>query len=294
LPALLEELSHFGLRASFFLSLGPDRSGRAIFRVFTKPGFARKMMRTGAARMYGWKTALYGTLLPSPLIGKRCRSVLRQVAEAGHEVGLHAWDHTTWQDRLQHMKRDAIAAHLDRGSDEFAAIYGRRPTSFAAPAWWCTETALALIAERGFDYVSISRGTDAPFRPAVAGRALDLVEIPTTLSTFDEDLGRDGTTLGNYIDRLTARYRPGFDEILTVHAESEGGAYRSLFRDLLARHQQMGVVAPTLGEVAARARAHGELAVRPLVEGHIPGRAGAVMVPGTPLKAATAPRSAVS
>src|SRR5689334_8756369 len=71
-PAMLEDLARAGVRASFFFSLGPDRSGRAVARFVTRRGFLGKMLRTRAGRMYGWKTALYGTLLPAPMIGERC------------------------------------------------------------------------------------------------------------------------------------------------------------------------------------------------------------------------------
>jgi undecaprenyl phosphate-alpha-L-ara4FN deformylase len=282
-PALLDELERAGIRATFFFSVGPDRSGRAVFRFFTKPGFAAKMLRTNAARMYGWRTALYGTLLPAPHIGERCRSMLRRCADAGHEVGLHAWDHTTWQDRLHHLPPQAVAELIDRGIEEFETIFGHHPRSFAAPAWWSTDTALALLAERGFAYLSMSRGTTGPFRPVLNGHPLNLIEIPTSLPTFDEELGREGTTEQNYVDRLTARYRAGTTEVLTVHAETEGIAFRPLFAALLAHHCELGVEALTLGQVATEARATANLAVRPLVAGNVAGRAGAVMVPGDPL-----------
>ena len=64
LLGLLEELS---VKASFFFSMGPDNSGKALVRVF-RPGFLEKMRRTSAVSTYGWRTLLYGTLLPAPLI----------------------------------------------------------------------------------------------------------------------------------------------------------------------------------------------------------------------------------
>ena len=201
-------------------------------------GFLAKMLRTNSARMYGWRTALYGTLLPAPEIGRRCRAALAAVQAAGHEVGLHAWDHVTWQDRLDRLPRAAIDAQLDRGIAAFAAIFGGRPRGFAAPAWFCTDEAFAALDARGFDYLSVSRGGAAPFYPRLAGRTLATLEVPTTLPTLDEELGRDGITPENYVSRLVARYRPGHDEVLTVHAETEGLAYRGLFRDLLRRHRE--------------------------------------------------------
>ncbi|HYL05541.1 MAG TPA: polysaccharide deacetylase family protein [Thermoanaerobaculia bacterium] len=279
-PALLEDLAAAGVRASFFFTLGPDNSGRAVLRVFRKRGFLAKMLRTNAARMYGWRTALYGTLLPAPEIGRRCRAALAAAAAAGHEVGLHAWDHVTWQDRLDRLSRAAIDAQLDRGIAAFEAIFGARPRGFAAPAWFCTGEGFAALDARGFDYLSVSRGAAPPFYPRVAGRALATLEVPTTLPTLDEELGRDGITPGNYVRRLVARYRPGHDEVLTVHAETEGLAYRGLFQELLRRHRELGVVTRTVGELAAEARERapaGDIAY-----GEVAGRAGRVVLAAPP------------
>ncbi len=275
-PAMLEDLQTAGVRASFYWTLGPDNSGRAIFRVFTKPGFLTKMLRTNAAKMYGWKTALYGTLLPAPRIGRRCAETLRQTRDLGHEVGLHAWDHVLWQDRLHRLDRARIDATLTRGTDAFTEIFGTPPQAFAAPAWYMTDDGWEALAARGFEYVSVSRGAAPPFRPSIRGRVLDLLEIPTTLPTLDEDLGRDGITPETYVDRLVARYRPGETEVLTLHAETEGLAHRPLFRALLARHRALGIEHLTAEEYAAETR--DQAGVREVVLGEIPGRAGRVAV----------------
>ena len=102
-PALLRVLAAKGVPASFFVAMGPDHSGRAIRRLFTHKGFLSKMLRTGAPRLYGLKTMLYGTLLPGPPIAGSAPELLRQITAAGHELGLHGYDHVLWQDRLPSM-----------------------------------------------------------------------------------------------------------------------------------------------------------------------------------------------
>jgi undecaprenyl phosphate-alpha-L-ara4FN deformylase len=276
-PALLEDLAAAGVRASFFFTLGPDNSGRAVLRVFRKRGFLAKMLRTNAARMYGWRTALYGTLLPAPEIGRRCAATLQAVAAAGHEVGLHAWDHVAWQDRLDRMAPAAVGAHLDRGIAAFESLFGARPRGFAAPAWFCTREAFAALDGRGFDYISVSRGAAAPFHPRLGGRPLSTLEVPTTLPTLDEELGRDGIGPANYVSRLVERYRPGRDEVLTVHAETEGLAHRGLFQELLRRHRELGIVTRPVGELAAEAQRSGAPAGE-VGFGEVPGRAGRVVL----------------
>ena len=64
-PNLVELLRRHGVGATFLFSVGPDRTGRAIKRVF-RPGFMAKVQRTSVVQHYGMKTLLYGTLLPGP------------------------------------------------------------------------------------------------------------------------------------------------------------------------------------------------------------------------------------
>ena len=106
-PRLLEIFRARKMRASFFFSFGPDNSGKAIRRIFKK-GFLQKMRRTKAASAYGLRTLLYGTLLPAPLIVPRDPGIFRRVLSEGHEGGIHAWDHVTWQDKLDRMPKAMI------------------------------------------------------------------------------------------------------------------------------------------------------------------------------------------
>src|SRR5262249_60985958 len=89
------------IRAIVLCPFGPDRSGVAARRFFATPGFFRKMWKSRAASLYGFPTALYGTLLPAPMIGERCAAEIRSVAAAGHETGVHAWDHVGWHYGLE-------------------------------------------------------------------------------------------------------------------------------------------------------------------------------------------------
>ena len=99
-PCLLADMARFGVKATFYFSMGPDNSGKAIRRIFTRPGFLKKMLRTRAPAAYGIKTMLYGTLLPAPMIAESFPHLLRKTEQQGHEVGIHCWDHVKWHDYL--------------------------------------------------------------------------------------------------------------------------------------------------------------------------------------------------
>ena len=89
-PVLLDLLARHQAAATFLFSMGPDRTGLAIRRVF-RPGFLSKVSRTSVLQHYGLRTLLYGTLLPAPHIGRRNAAVMRRIRDDGFEVGIHCY-----------------------------------------------------------------------------------------------------------------------------------------------------------------------------------------------------------
>jgi len=277
-PVLLDLFREFGIRATFFVALGPDHSGRAIFRIFRK-GFLQKMFRTGAPGMYGYKTLLYGTLLPGPKIAASLPGTIRSIAEEGHEVGIHCWDHVKWQDRLHRMDREAVAAEFGRARDAFRRIFGEEAKSCAAPGWITSMESLSVQDEAALAYCSDMRGT-APFLPVLQDRTFATLQIPTTLPTMDEILGREVETDGEIADYYLSRLLPEGLQVMTVHAETEGQGKRKAFRMILEGIREKR---PTLrlDEVAQFWKEQAEWIPRcPVEYGEIPGRAGKLSLQG--------------
>src|SRR5712692_10347569 len=102
-PRLQKLLAEYGVAATFFIAMGPDNSGRAIMRMFRNPGFLTKMRRTRAVSMYGVRTVLSGTLLPPRPIALAHPDIIRDLANAGFEVGVHGYDHVRWQDHIDEL-----------------------------------------------------------------------------------------------------------------------------------------------------------------------------------------------
>ena len=274
LPAMVRALDRRGLRASFYVSMGPDHSGRAIRRLL-KPGFFAKMLRTKAPSMYGWRTILYGTLLPGPPIARSFPEHLRALERDGFEVGVHGYDHVYWHDRLNHLAEPAVRAELERGLRTFEEILGTRPQSFAAPGWQCTAASLAAIDDAGLRYHSCTRGT-VPFRPAVGERVFRTLEIPTTWPTLDEVYGVEGTDAASLNGFFLSCLRPGLN-VHTVHTEAEGMSLLPLFESLLdALRPQVDFV--RLIDVAGSLDAAALPVAQVLSEGTMPGRGGTVAV----------------
>jgi undecaprenyl phosphate-alpha-L-ara4FN deformylase len=279
-PALLDLLAARGVPASFFVAMGPDHSGRAIRRLFTHKGFLQKMLRTGAPRLYGLKTMLYGTLLPGPPIAASAPELLHHIAAAGHELGLHGYDHVFWQDRLSGLARTAVQAEILRAQQVFVEILGYPAISFAAPGWQCTPAALdALVAEH-FYYISNTRG-HGPYFPCTPQRAWPILEIPTTLPTMDELLGLNGRRAADCNRAILADLEPGRTQVFTIHTEVEGRVCLKEFSDLLGQMQANGVRFIRLLDYAQELWQQPELIPRAsIAPGTLPGRAGTVSCQG--------------
>lgn len=273
--ALLEDLGRFGVSATFYFSMGPDNSGKAIRRIFTQPGFMKKMLRTKAPAAYGIKTMLYGTLLPAPMIAAGFPDVLRETKRQGHEVGIHCWDHVKWHDYLPWFPKHLTAMELGRASALFEEILGHRAVTTAAPGWTVSPDSLEVQDAMGLNYCSDGRGTH-PFYPVMGGRRFRTLQIPTTLPTADEILGENGITPENIHQYYADNLKEGLN-VLTIHAELEGGAIRASFVRLLERFKADGVRIVTLGQVA---REITTLPACELLMGEIEGRAGKVAIQG--------------
>lgn len=245
-PTLLEILAWRGIRASFFFSVGPDNMGRHLWRLL-KPAFLKKMLRSKAPSLYGWDILLRGPLWPGPPIGRLCGTIIRMAAYRSHEVGMHAWDHHAWQMRCERMTDDEIDSHLSLGIGALGEILGSAPESSAAPGWICNDVVLACKEKYAMRYHSDCRGNSI-FRPVVNGAAAT-PQIPVTLPTYDELIGREDTTDDNFNDRILERIRPGQLNVLTIHAEVEGIAKASLFQDFLDQAERRCIRVVPLGDL---------------------------------------------
>ena len=239
-PRLVEILQRYHAQATFFFSLGPDHTGRAIKRVF-RPGFIGKVSRTSVVEHYGIKTLLYGTLLPSPDIGMKCAGIMRMVKMAGFEVGIHCYDHIRWQDHVANKDGEWTRRELQLAVDRYTEIFGEAPHAHAAAGWQMNRHALRLMQQLGFEYSSDTRGTH-PFIPTVNAEIIACPQLPTTLPTLDELMNRDGITLENvaeHILKLTAQPSAA-GHVYTLHAELEGGKWLPIFEQLLQGWQAQG------------------------------------------------------
>ena len=282
-PRLASLLERLGVNATFLFSLGPDHTGWAIRRVFRR-GFIGKVRRTSVVSQYGLKTLLYGTLLPGPHIGRRCGSLMKSIAQRGFETGIHTYDHVRWQDGVSGADPAWTREQLRRAVLQYQSIFGVRALIHGAAGWQVNSCVPALQQEFGIELASDTRGI-GPFLPCVAGRPAGPVQLPTTLPTLDELIGRPDLPSRDPIDHLLSltAAEPRRDQVYTLHAEIEGAAYFTAFERLLTEWRRQRYELGTLSDLRA-SLSLADLPRCPIVSGTVPGRSGTLALQGEPLR----------
>jgi len=178
---------------------------------------SRVAYNTGKVLDLFGETGVKATFFTLGWVAERHPALIRRIADEGHEVASHGWDH----DRVFTMTAEAFRADLKRARIALEDASGRRVTGYRAPSFSIdqrTPWAHQVLAEEGYAYSSSVAPlihdhygwADAPkyaHRP-VSGS--DLIELPITLA---EVAGRKITTGGGFFrlfpaaitDRAVAR-----------------------------------------------------------------------------------------
>lgn len=275
LPRLLHVFARIGVRATLLFSLGPDHTGRALKRVL-RPGFLDKVSRTSVLSHYGLRTLLYGIVLPGPDIGRVAAPTLRAALEDGHEGGIHCWDHVLWQDNVRHRDGEWTRTQMDRAWSRYVEIFGRCPATHGAAGWQMNAEAFRQLDDWGLSHASDGRG-GGPYVAVIDGHPCHHVQLPTTLPTFDEVLGRAGIDPGNLVGHFLSLTRNDHDQVFTAHAELEGGRLAGHFEALLAGWRGQGHELVCLGDLHAGLDRQ-SLRREPLRWGALPGRSGELVL----------------
>lgn len=139
-------------------------------------------------------------------VAERYPSLMRRVAEAGHEVASHGWDHQ----RVFTMGPEQFRADIGRARAVLEDATGQRVTGYRAPSFSIdrrTPWAHQVLAEEGYAYSSSVAPighdhygwADAPRRAFRPVKDADLIELPVTTAKF---MGREVTTGGGFFRLL--------------------------------------------------------------------------------------------
>ncbi len=204
---------------------------------------------------------------------------MRSVRDQGFEVGLHTYDHVRWQDKVADASAAWTRVEFERGMNAFKRVFGDYPKSHAAAGWQINAHALELEREYGLKFASDTRGR-TPFWPMLPQGPSSCPQLPTTLPTFDELLGRDGIDESNIADAVFRLGTPGTAappeahlHVFTLHAELEGMRLLPAFESLLTRWQAAGAKLTRMAAIHDLAL-QTPVPNQTVMMGEIPGRSG--------------------
>lgn len=171
--------------------------------------------------------------------------VVRDVHEAGHEIGLHGYRHVN----PAGMSRSEEAQSISRSIEIFEDLVDLRPVGYRSPAADMSDHTLSLLADHGVEYDSSFIDDDQPYYHEVDGDTL--LEIPFDWSLDDwpyfgyhmypqlpyqSGISPTGPVFDSWRREFDGLNRRGGCFVLTMHPQMIGRAGRIDALESLLQH----------------------------------------------------------
>lgn len=192
LPAILNLLEQYQIKATFFFSTGYDNTGLRIRNLFQPRALTSQLPLLQ-------KT--YGLLLPPASLSKKFRPLMQECATAGHDVGIKGFDSVTWQSQAIDAREDWIRSQLQWAIENFEAVFGKKPAFNSVPGNVVNVFQLKLLDEYSFDAAFDTRGK-VPYYPEYQNYQGNTLQIPVTLPSIEELLLQPEVTIDNVHEYL--------------------------------------------------------------------------------------------
>lgn len=164
---------------------------------------------------------------------------------------------------------------------EFQRVFMAQPETAGTAGWQANADSLRAYDEARLLYGSDVRGT-TPFIPRVGNHVFKTLQIPTTLPTLDELMGRPEYPFENLIAHYHQLLKADELNVLTIHAELEGMRYLSWFREFLQSlktHSTSTIEVVRLDRFAQQLLANrSSIPVCDMIQGTVDGRSGTLAV----------------
>lgn len=276
LPNLLNRLRTEGCTASIFMPGGPDRTGRAVRRILTQPGYLAKLIRTGAFRTYGPSALTTALLYRNRSIVQAAEPLLKAQLD-GHEFVAHGFTHTVWHNELHSMDALTVDAHVRKSVEALTEATGTRPVGFGGPGWQGNFASLHAVDRQELVLGSDTRGS-RPFHPVMHGYRFKTPQVPTTLPSLDEfgqGLPPTREDIHSLFDQILEQRYP----VYAAHAELEGRFHLPFWDELLAFCWREKIRVVPITEILESARANG-LPSCEVIQAPVANRPGVVATQG--------------
>lgn len=180
-PSLLLLAEQEGVEFTFFVNMGRAVSlTTSLKRARGAPPAKAKAPRLSARRKLGLRGYLTAAVL-NPKVGDGTPSMVRCMAEKGHDVGLHGGrNHAQWQASAATWTANHVSEEISFAADRFFAATGSAPVGFASPGFVGPPALPTVLSSLGFEYVADQHGPDASV--SSVGPGLGIISLPTRLT----------------------------------------------------------------------------------------------------------------
>jgi hypothetical protein len=160
LQQLLQLLSSYELKATFFISCGPDRNAPLLSRL------------RGADHISSYADNLHA------------------IPEQGHEIGLAPWDPVSWRQKAAVAQQQWISEQWQRAFESWRDLFCEDPISHAATDFQVHPLLFQLEQQSGMGYATDTCGK-TPFYPLMVNQHSSCLQLPVTLPGIRELLNSD-------------------------------------------------------------------------------------------------------
>lgn len=198
------------------------------------------------------------------------------------EMGIHCYDHIRWQDNLFSMSRKEVFHEFQKAYDIFTEIFSEKALTAGSAGWQANAFSLEAYDNANLLYGSDTRGT-SPFIPQIDNTIYKTPQIPSTLPTLDELLGREEYPYEKLIPHYLSLIKPNQLNVLTIHAELEGMRHFDWFKQLIIKIKETypDLQFVRLDRIAKNLHENlNHLPICRLEQGEIDGRSGTLALQG--------------
>jgi undecaprenyl phosphate-alpha-L-ara4FN deformylase len=223
LPKLLDLLKSFDVKATFFVSTGPDKTVFNIVKYLKQPQSYIKFLKSKPFR-YGIHSA--NGLIRHVEVQNSHPHILQRVLKEGHELGLHGYDHYKWLNGLENLKCKQIIALIQRGLYALTYVTKSGVVSFASPGFKVSSEFLVAIDTFEFNYSSDYKFNRpvAPFYPQLDYDQSRVLQIPVAGDSIGEMIANsynEKVILSLLKSRMDVWYQNEVPFVIYIHPSYE-------------------------------------------------------------------------
>jgi peptidoglycan/xylan/chitin deacetylase (PgdA/CDA1 family) len=172
------------------------------------------------------------------------------------------------------MGEPKVRHEINKAVTTFKNIFKSNPRTMGAAGWQANKASLIAYDELNLLYASDTRGSHA-FFPTIGIKKFKTLQIPTTLPTLDELLGRPEFPLEKISGFYLNQIKKNDLNVFTLHAELEGMKYLQWFESFLKECIEHNVICAPLQQAAHTILENTDkVPYLPLIQGEVEGRSG--------------------